>query len=184
MDRMHDDVVVRCLGMLGALFLLAGCPQSSPPAPPPPAPEVQAKHASWGFGARGPKGKVPGIDHGTVLYWTWNDTVLFAVWTDQKAQARGRAESVDGVVRFTGSLTSQSGVPLLEVAGETRDGKSGRATLNGQRCDLSNGQLLLFATGKTLRLRQLKRDPIPVQGDNPFAGLRADAQIKRFFVNP
>lgn len=183
MSGFRKGAPVRRLWVL-AVLLAAGCETSDPKPPPlPPAAEVATQHTAWGFEPVRAAG-VAGIDRGSVLYWTWNDSILFALWIDQNARAQGKASMVDNKVRFDGAMTDPNGAPVVDISGETGDGKTGSVTINGKRYDLANGRLVLYATaGETVHLRQLKRDPLPKPtGGIGFSALKADPEVQRFFA--
>lgn len=154
---------------LFSLALLAGCGSEELP-PPPVEADVRISNTSW--------------DQGSVLFWTWNDAVLFAVWTNRKLRARGEGAFKDGVARFHGALVDAQSQPVVEVEGTSSDGKTGRVVVNGQRCDIARGWLVLYMhTDSQLRFRQL---PLPLLAcppgsGNVFAPLRQDPKIQAFF---
>lgn len=174
MKTASDKPFLPCLtrrAALAALALLAGCGSDEPPPPPPPLDAVvRVSNASW--------------DQGSVVFWTWNDTVLFAVWVNQKLRPQGQVAIEKNRAHFTGALVNSDGTPVVEVDGTSFDGKRGRVTVNGQRCEIANGWLMLYAKiADTRRLRQITVPPLSVPPTgNPFQELRKDPRIQEFFA--
>jgi hypothetical protein len=112
---------------------------------------------------------------------SWDNELVFAVWTDARAGAGGSQETAAGAVYF-GSFPTADGRQLA-YRGETTDGRTGKVVLGGKRYDLAGGSLFLVATrGKQPRALQLKRDIRKADPERFKEMARTDAAIAEFFA--
>jgi hypothetical protein len=106
-----------------------------------------------------------------------------AVWSDLPNGGGGDTSTNMHGVSCRGRLLGANG-EVLTYQCESKDGKTGTATIEGQRYDLARGSLFLVATdGKTFRIKQLSRDLKNVQFNQDSLSQLAqrDAEIKQFF---
>ena len=136
---------------------------------------------------------VRGIDYCTfsaASYMEWNgpaphpDFVVF-VWGDftpSGGAGGGNSVGKDGL-KFHGDLWNQPDNRRVKFAGETKDGKTGRITLDGQEYDLADGTLFLISARRGYRVKQLKRDMARFQDAKElFLELaKNDPDIREFF---
>jgi WD40 repeat protein len=108
---------------------------------------------------------------------------VFFIWGDFCGGAGGGYNvSVDGL-KFHGFLRNQVGDRHVGFAGETKDGKTGRATVEGKEYDLADGTLFLVSARRGYRVKQLKRDLTRFHNaDELFRELsKNDPDIMEFF---
>jgi hypothetical protein len=131
--------------------------------------------ASW-YSGTGPD-HVPGIDEGTISYLG----TLLTIWSDGSGGI-GWSGGADGVT-FHADLRRPDG-SIVEVWGETKDGKTGSVTIGKETYDLTQGNLILVSLrGPTVRVKQLQRDLSQLKHtyDQLSAYAKADAEIADFF---
>lgn len=108
---------------------------------------------------------------------------LFVIWTDSPNGGGGSESASMHSVTFQGRLiTSDRG--QVNFSGESADGRSGTAVIDGRSFDLSKGNLFLVATAADgYRVKQLKRELANLKADSEalrdFA--KADIEIQEFF---
>ena len=137
----------------------------------------------------------PNVGGPTSLH-TWSDDgesgagtvfhvgTLFVIWTDFPNGGGGNDSSNMHGVTFRGRLiTSDQG--QVNFSGESADGRSGKAVIDGNSYDLENGNLFLVTPGDNgYSIKQLKRDlgnrKFELTALQNFA--KADTEIKEFFA--
>src|SRR4051794_34814997 len=101
---------------LALAFGAAGCNRpAAPGSGPDPRPSVSADNGgtSW---VRNPNLR-PGVDQATVDRCSWNNELVFAVWSDSRTSAGGSAQTATGEVYF-GAFPTVDG-RQIEYRGET-----------------------------------------------------------------
>jgi len=106
------------------------------------------------------KGRLlPGIDFCSYFASSGlNDFVLF-LWGDFNGGGGGTStmRTNDGL-KFHGYLLNDPAKRRVEFAGETKDGKGGRITIEDHAYDLSKGTLFLISARRDFAVKQLDRD--------------------------
>jgi hypothetical protein len=117
----------------------------------------------------------PGPPHPAFVVFVWGD---FA-----SGGAGGRKDVSKDGLKFGGHLWNQHGNRRVEFAGETKDGKTGRMTLDGNEYDLADGTLFLVSARRGYRVKQLKRDMARFQdaGELFQDFSKNDPEIRDFF---
>ncbi len=94
----------------------------------------------------------------------------------------GHSVGKDGL-KFHGDLWNQPDNRRVKFAGETKDGKTGRVTLDGKEYDLADGTLFLVSARRGYRVKQLKRDMARFQDAKElFLELaKNDPDLREFF---
>ncbi len=144
-----------------------------------------------GDDARGKGPLVPGIDYcvySAASYigdnrFSQPDFIVF-VWGDFFDGGAGGGQTLGkNGLKFHGHLWNQQGNRRVDFAGETKDGKTGRVTLDGKEFDLADGTLFLVSARRGYRVKQLKRDMTRFQeGRELFLDFsKNDAEIREFF---
>lgn len=127
------------------------------------------------------KEPVPGIDRGAVHAVG----KAFIVWGDHSRGAGGSSHSIGSQgVEGSGYLETDGG-GKCEFRYATKDGKTGRVTLDDVDFDLANGNVFLVAAeGNRFRVKQLRRDlgwmKLAPEFFQSFA--RNDRDIRAFFA--
>jgi hypothetical protein len=104
-----------------------------------------------------------GIDNASIYHLG----TCFVIWSDLPNGGGGSTSSNHQGITCQGRLHGANG-ELIEFYCESKDGKSGRATIDGQPFDLQHGSLFLVSSdGATCRVRQLDAD---------IAGLKFDRE--------
>jgi hypothetical protein len=130
----------------------------------------------------GKENPLPGIDHGNVYHLG----AAFVVWCDAVGGGGGNSSSNSQGIKCQGTLFGRDG-RRVEFTCETKDGKTGRAEINGQTFELGNGNLFVVATDRERpRVKQLKRDLSALKFERePLEAFgRNDAEIVGFFTGP
>jgi hypothetical protein len=125
-------------------------------------------------------GANPGIDQASVFHVG----TMFVLWSDLPDGGGGDVSTNMHGVSCRGRLLGPDG-NVLQYQCESKDGKTGTATINGQQYDLARGSLFLVATGgTTFRIKQLSRDWKNVQFNQESLSQLAlrDEEIKLFFA--
>ena len=126
----------------------------------------------------------PGIDYAAVTYYLWNDSLVFALWTDSDNNYGERGFAGD---HLRGHIEFRNPARKVKFDCNTPDGKSGSLTVDDQQFDLSKGSLILVSTsGGTVRFKQLKREGmaavLPDGTREGFQKLKTDPEIAKFFA--
>jgi len=127
----------------------------------------------------GKDSSVPGIDQASIYAARG-----FVVWGDFSGGAGGR-ESIDkDGLKCQAHLWDEKANRRIEFTCETKDGKSGKATIEGRDYDLANGTLFLVsAHGGQHRVKQLKRDVSHLQSAPELKEFgKSDPDIVGFFA--
>jgi hypothetical protein len=137
------------LAIASAGVLVFGCGRTPNPA----GPSVGGPN---GFITWTPAGKDkpwPGIDQGSVYHLG----TTFVLWSDAPGGGGGSSSSNAQGVQCQGSVLGREG-RRIEFHCNTKDGKTGRVTINGADYNLADGNLFLVATeGDRIQVKQLKR---------------------------
>ncbi len=158
-------------------ILAAGCVR--PPANA--SPDLGGPNGTITWAA--PDGKdnpVPGIDQGNLYHLG----TAFVVWCDAAGGGGASSSSNSQGVKCQGTLLGRDG-RRIEFSCETKDGKTGRAAINGETFELADGNLFVVATEREQpRVKQLKRDlgTLKFERDALEAFGRNDAEILGFFT--
>jgi hypothetical protein len=127
----------------------------------------------------GNENPLPGIDQGTVYHFG----TAFVVWSDAAGGCSGSSSGNLQGVKCQGSLLARDR-RRVEFHCETKDGKTGQATINGAGFELADGSLFLVsAEGEQCRVKQLKRDMGNVKFERESLELfgRNDPDMVEFF---
>ena len=144
----------------------------------------------------GPRTPLPGAGGGTgnvggksidkfITYGIWGDDIAILVLSDIR-NGQGGGGRVADLTTYSGDHDSRDG-RRIEWRCQTKNGKEGPVTFNGQNFELANGSLLLVTIDaeKTI-VRQLKRDALHFNEDYRATlrdRLENDADIKDFFTD-
>lgn len=103
---------------------------------------------------------LPGIDFCSYFSCSSGaDDFVFFAWGDFNGGAGGtQTFNVKDGLKFDGHLLDNSGQRRVALAGWTKDGRAGRATINGWEFDLAEGSLFLVSARRGYEVKQLKRD--------------------------
>jgi hypothetical protein len=113
---------------------------------------------------------VPGIDEASIYAARG-----FVVWGDFLGGSGGRDSIDKDGLKCQAHLWNAQDSRRVEFTCETKDGTSGRATIEGKDYDLANGTLFLVsAQGGQYRVKQLKRD---------LSHLQSASELKEFGKN-
>jgi hypothetical protein len=97
---------------------------------------------------------LPGIDQGTV----YRMGTVFVIWSDAVGGGGGSSTGNAQGIKGKGDLHTQDH-RQIEFRVETKDSKTGQATINGAGFELADGNLFLVAAeGGQCRVKQLKRE--------------------------
>jgi hypothetical protein len=125
---------------------------------------------------------LPGIDQGNVYFLG----TAFVVWCDAVGGGGGSSSSNAQGVKCQGTLFGRV-ERRVEFACETKDGKTGRVSINDETFELADGNLFVVATDRERpRVKQLKRDlgALKFERATLEAFGRNDAEILGFFTKP
>jgi hypothetical protein len=117
----------------------------------------------------------PGPPHPAFVVFVWGDFPT--------GGAGGRKDVSKDGLKFGGQLWKQGDNRRVEFAGETKDGKTGRMTLDGKEYDLAEGTLFLVSARRGYRVKQLKRDMARFQDAQELflEFSKNDPEIRDFF---
>jgi hypothetical protein len=97
------------------------------------------------------------IGQTTAWYATEGEGIAVLLWSNVPAAASGSNGTASGARGYHGSLTSEG--RRVDIECETKDGKTGKVTLNGTAYDLAAGAVFLASgTNGLIHIAQLKRD--------------------------
>jgi len=100
----------------------------------------------------------PGIDFCSFAASNGIDDFVFFVWGDFNGGAGASTTKNKDGLQFHGYLRNDPENRNVEYAGETKDGKTGHVTIDGNKFDLANGTLFLVSARREYTVKQLKRD--------------------------
>lgn len=172
-------------------LLLIGCGRSptttAPPAKVAPPPSVSVSVTGWGQDQH-EQADLPGIDLASIVYYSWNDDIALAIWTDGP---HAPSEMGKSLPRLFGRFELDNGRPDVKYVCTTDDGKNGTLTVHDRSLDLANGWLILVSTSnEEVRVKQVTPTAFRrIQGDKPLeiqineylASLNDDSSIVKFF---
>jgi hypothetical protein len=168
------------------LMLATGCRQDIPPPVTRSLPSGIGGLNSSPVGGDDWAGKgtlVPGIDFCSFAGSSGLDDFVFFAWGDfNGGAARTESKNKDGL-QFHGHLINDPEKRHVEFAGETKDGKTGHVTIEGNKYDLADGTLFLVSSRRGYVVKQLKRDLTRFQdADELFKELsKSDPDVLDFF---
>jgi hypothetical protein len=100
------------------------------------------------------KGRMtPGID-----FCSYSAAKAVFLWADFGVGGSFHAEDDINGLKFNGCIKNTSGGKQIQMAGETKDGKTGKVTVAGQEYDLAKGGLFLVSARRAYKVLQLNRD--------------------------
>lgn len=126
------------------------------------------------------KGRLtPGIDFGS-----FSAAKAVFIWGDFSGGGGGSVETDKDKLECSGWVLNSVDGRRVQFTGETRDGKSGRVTVEGREYDLAAGGLFLVSARRGYRVLQLKRDLARFQdAQQLFSELRkSDPEVVEFFA--
>jgi hypothetical protein len=162
-----------------ACMLVFGCSCTPGPTGPP---DLGGPNGliTWTSSA-GKDNPLPGVDQGTV----YNLGTAFVLWSDAPGGGSGNSSgNVQQGVKYQGSLLARNR-RRVEFHGETKDGKTGRVTIDEVTYELADGNLFLVSTeGEHCRVKQMNRDisKLKFERESLEAFGRNDPDIARFFT--
>ena len=181
--------------LIATTILVVGCGRGAP-APPGPAakpaalPAVSVSRTGWGWEQHDQPSLLPGIDYASIVYYSWDDDIALAIWTDGHKDPSGMSKTRQ---QLWGKFEFENGRTVVEYDCSTSDGKTGTLTLHDQSLDLSKGWLILVSTsdGYT-RIKQISQSafrrkkganaaPLQIQINEHFANMKDDSSIVEFF---
>jgi hypothetical protein len=148
-----------------ACMLVSGCARNPVPA----TPDLGGPTGTITWSPAGKDSTLPGIDQGNVYHLG----KAFVVWADAGGGGGGSSSGDMRGVKCQGNLQGQDG-RRIEFFCETKDGKTGQATINGAAYELAAGNLFLVST-------QGKQSRVTLQ-DSIFAGETTKEGPERFEV--
>ena len=161
-----------------ACILVFGCSCTPGPTGPP---DLGGPNGliTWTASA-GKDNPLQGVDQGTV----YNLGTAFVLWSDAPGGGSGGSSGNVQGVKYQGGLLARDR-RRVEFHGETKDGKTGRVTIDGLTYELADGNLFLVSTeGERSRVKQLKRDisNLKFERESLEAFGRNDPDIAAFFT--
>ena len=168
--------LAKCFFATVGACMLGGCGSASSPAPP--SLGGPTGFITWtGIGKDNP---LPGIDQGSVYHLG----TTFVLWSDAAGGGGGSSSGNSQGVKCQGNVLGRDG-RRVEFNCDTKDAKTGQATINGATYDLAAGTLFLLSTeGLRSQVKQLKRNlsDLKFERDSLEAFGRNDPDIAGFFI--
>jgi hypothetical protein len=181
---------VALIGSIAVCMLIIGCRQDAPPV------ATRSLPGGGGFLELSPFGKgplTPGIDYCSYFAsslsknggpFPHDDEFTFFFWGDFWGGGGGTMSVTKDGLKFSGNVTDHQGDRRLELAGATKDGKTGQVTIDYKAYDLADGTLFLVSARRGYNVKQLKRDLTRFQDAKElFVDLgKNDAEVQEFFA--